>query len=124
MSKLFKIANFEEELAAEMEKNLISNQAEARFNLKEISKAADHINSAAELLDSAGFVVEAETLTRVLEALAHGDDLREIIIEPLEQEIVREPHKPGSLPLEVSEDGKIFESPEVLEFKSLAKKKL
>lgn len=82
---MFKMGSFEEELAAEMRKSLISNQSGQAESLSQLSKAADYINSAAELLDNTGFKAEADMLTAVLTRLATGE--KEHIQDMIEQEL-------------------------------------
>lgn len=142
---MFKIGSFEEELASTMEKSLVSSQLENRYSFDKVSKAADYINAAAELLDDTGFSVEAAVLTKVLEKLANDNNskhtelsdkeveellkdkskvLDEVVIEPIDQEIEVEPRvhldaHPGTVPLDIDyQTGQIFEP--YLEYKSLA----
>jgi thiamine pyrophosphate-dependent acetolactate synthase large subunit-like protein len=67
---MFKISSFEEEIYKSMEKNLVSNQTEDKYNFGKLSKAADLLNAAAELFDKAGMRVEAAEVTKVLSTLA------------------------------------------------------
>lgn len=146
-TKLFSAASVEKELASSMKKELISNTFEKRLSIEKIDKAADFINTAAELLEDVGFKVEANLLVNVLVRLANEDagvdsndsqgfhqedqeDLEvdlpeEIVMDPLEQEIDIEPASSelGKHPLSVDfKTDKIFEKPEVLEFRSVAEK--
>lgn len=115
-----------------MEKTLLSNQLENKYSFDKVSKAADYINAAAELLDDTGFFTEAETLTNILEKLSSSNkeqplSVEEIVMEPLNQKIEVMPKdapfakiKPGDLPLKVDfETNQILEMP-YLEYKALA----
>lgn len=67
---MFKIGSFEEEIYKSMEKNLVSNQTENKYNFGKLSKAADLLNAAAVLFDKAGMRSEAAEVTKVLTSLA------------------------------------------------------
>lgn len=125
-TKMFKIGSFEEDIVAEMHKTLISSQLENKFSLDKLTKAAEFINTAAELLDDTGFTVEADMLTTVLKRLANepGADVYpnhavhdtteealantryagdaaspdQVIVEPLEQDIEVAPRVTASEP--------------------------
>lgn len=141
---MFKIGSFEEELFATMQKSLVSSQLDNKLSLEKLSKAADYINTAAELLDDTGFRVEADILTRVLTRLAghdtvsdidtnRADHLRtpedienlltsktypdEIIMDPLEEEIAPETVREERLFDHLPEN-----VPESLNFESIAAK--
>lgn len=67
---MFKIANFENEILSSMESNLLANQADNKFSVNKLSKAADYLNNAADLFDDVGMNKEAEIVTKLLEKLA------------------------------------------------------
>lgn len=145
-TKMFKIGSFEAELLANMQKSLVSSQLENKFSLDKLSKAADYINTAAELLDDTGFRVEADMLTKVLKRLANDNKEHiqnmveeelanpqdeEVIIEPLTHEEVFDPfagqeinvEEVGAEPLDLESITPVIqESPEYLQFKSIANK--
>lgn len=68
---MFKMGSFEQELIEGMSKELLANQIENKYSFDKIAKAADYLNSAAEILDDNGMVVEAEIVTRLLEKIAN-----------------------------------------------------
>ncbi len=146
---MFKLGSFEEELVSSMERGLLSNQAENKFSVDKLTKVADYLSAAAELLDDTGYVAEANMVTKVLAKLAGVEEdendakhhveadpwkemPEEIIIEPLEQDLFVAPkmRPEGSIPLVVDEDGNISEDPEAkffgddeyLSFQSIASK--
>lgn len=84
-TKIFKIGSFETELASTMEKELFTNQLENKYSFDKVSKAADYINAAAELLDDTGFATEAKVLTKVIERLASEEEGIELSDEDLEE---------------------------------------
>ncbi len=53
-----------------MEKQLASNQVEKTHGFKRLSKAADYLNSAAEIFEQAGLIKYANEVTEVLQSLA------------------------------------------------------
>lgn len=136
---MFKIGSFEEELVSSMNKSLISNQLENKYSFDKISKAADYIGAAAELLDDTGFISQANALTTILQSLAAGKELEmvpeiidetipnQIIMEPLEQEIPVEPKKwtvkqeapAGLFPLKVENPEKGKQEARIVEDKSV-----
>lgn len=63
---MFKTSIIEDEIYKSMEKNLVSNQTENKYNFGKLSKAADLLNAAATLFDKAGMQKEAEEVTKVL----------------------------------------------------------
>ncbi len=67
---MFKNSSFEQELIEGMSKSLVSNQLENKYSFDKIAKAADYLNSAAEILDDTGMYAEAELVTRLLEKIA------------------------------------------------------
>jgi len=111
---MFKLGSFEDEIMQGMQKKLVSSQLENDFSFGKLSKAAEFISTAAEILDDTGFSVEADMLTEVLKRLADEQDADvypstphdtteevltashfpgdtaspdQVIVEPLEQEI-------------------------------------
>lgn len=67
---MFKLSNFEQELAETMQEHLVSNQLDNKYSFDRIAKAIDLLHSAADIFDDTGFHVEAEVITRMLEKLA------------------------------------------------------
>lgn len=67
---MFKYGSFEEELYRSMEKKLVANQVEDTHGFNKLAKAADYLNSAAELFDNAGVHEHAAEVTEVLRKLA------------------------------------------------------
>ncbi len=67
---MFKTSSFEQEIIEGMEKSLIGNQIENKYSFDKISRAADYLNSAAEILDDTGMYTEAEIITKLLEKIA------------------------------------------------------
>lgn len=124
--KLFKRANFEQELIEGMHKNLFSNTLEKKFSFDKIASAVDYLHNAAEILDDTGYAKQAEVITKVLESIAnkHQDEEfeEEIIFEPIDLEIKpSDKEKPGANPLAVNyENQEIFEEPEFFDIKHLA----
>lgn len=109
---MFKRESAEKEIYEAMQKELRANQLENRFSLNKIAKAADYIGTAAELLDDTGFKVEADLLTKVLKRLANEHEAPlnvesehpNVIIDPLEEEIVVEPAvQPNVMPVQAQE---------------------
>ncbi|CAB4197103.1 hypothetical protein UFOVP1290_623 [uncultured Caudovirales phage] len=66
---MYKIGSFEQELYESMEKKLVSNQTEAKYGFDRLSKAADFLNSAAELFENAGMHKEAKEVISVIQSL-------------------------------------------------------
>jgi hypothetical protein len=71
---MFKLSNFEKELASSMQENLVSNQLDNKYSFDRIAKAIDLLHSAAEIFDDTGFHVEAEVITLMLEKIASKQD--------------------------------------------------
>lgn len=67
---MFKIGSFENEILDSMEKNLTSNKVESKYQFNKLIKAADYLNSAAEIFDKAGMHKEAAEITEILYDLA------------------------------------------------------
>lgn len=68
---MFKTASFQDEIYRSMEKQLVSNQVEAKYGFKRLAQAADYLNAAAEIFDQAGMSEQAKEVTEVLQELAH-----------------------------------------------------
>lgn len=68
---MFNTKNTETELAASMESNLISKAIDVKTEtLSKLTKAIEHLNTAAELFDAAGLHKEAEYATILLEKVS------------------------------------------------------
>lgn len=67
---MFKYGSFEDELYRSMEKKLVANQVEDTHGFNKLAKAADYLNSAAELFENAGMHSQAAEVTEVLRKLA------------------------------------------------------
>ncbi len=68
---MFKQSNFEDEIYQSMEKQLIGNQLESKYNFNKLAKVADCLNNAAELFENAGMTSEAEEVSIILKSLAN-----------------------------------------------------
>lgn len=69
---MFKSTSVENELFKSMQKTLTANQVENKHGFNKLAKAADLLNTAAEIFDQAGMQEEAEGITEVLQDLANG----------------------------------------------------
>jgi hypothetical protein len=67
---MFKTGGFGDEIYQSMEKQLVSNQLEDKHGFNKLSKAADYLNSAAEIFEQVGMRKEASEITEVLHSLA------------------------------------------------------
>ena len=67
---MFKNASFEDEIYRSMEKKLVSAQVENKHGFNKLAKAADYLNTAAEMFDNAGMHEQAAEVTEVLQELA------------------------------------------------------
>lgn len=67
---MFKSSSFEDEIFRSMEKTLASAQVENKYGFNKLAKAADLLNTAAEIFDNAGMHAESEEITEILEGLA------------------------------------------------------
>jgi hypothetical protein len=67
---MFKTGGFGDEIYRSMEKQLVSNQLEDKYGFNKLAKAADYLNSAAEIFEQAGMHKEAIEITKVLHSLA------------------------------------------------------
>ena len=68
--KLFKEGSFVEEIMNDMQKNMVKRTVAEEYGLSKLAKAVDNLNSAAEILESAGLDIYAEEITNILEKLA------------------------------------------------------
>ena len=66
---MFKSDNTEQELYQSMEKSLLNNQAEEKYGINKLAKAADYLNSAARIFEKAGMHSEANEVINVLQDL-------------------------------------------------------
>lgn len=67
---MFKQGSFEDELYRSMEKTLVKTQTENRHGFNKLAKAADLLNTAADIFDRAGMRKESEEVTKVLRSVA------------------------------------------------------
>ena len=67
-----------DDIANLMQRNLISNAADETLGTRHLEKAADFLNSAADLFEDAGLYEEAEAVTQILEKLAAMPDLKKV----------------------------------------------
>ena len=67
---MFKQGSFEDEIFRSMETSLVKNQTENTHGFNRLAKAADLLNTAAEIFDRAGMTKEAADITQILEDLA------------------------------------------------------
>lgn len=67
---MFKQGSFEDELYRSMEKSLVKNQTENKHGFNKLAKAADFLNTAADIFDRAGMSKEAEEIVKILQSLA------------------------------------------------------
>jgi len=63
---MFKIENFEEEIYNTMEKNIVKNQNENKF--QKIVKAAEYLTNAALLFEKAGMKEESKDIKNIINA--------------------------------------------------------
>jgi hypothetical protein len=69
-SNMFKYGSFESEIYRAMEKKLVAKQVEDTHGLNKLARAADYLDSAAELFENAGMHSQAAEVTEVLRKLA------------------------------------------------------
>jgi thiamine pyrophosphate-dependent acetolactate synthase large subunit-like protein len=67
---MFKYGSFESEIYRAMEKKLVAKQVEDTHGLNKLARAADYLDSAAELFENAGMYSQAAEVTEVLRKLA------------------------------------------------------
>jgi hypothetical protein len=67
---MFKQASFEDEIYRSMEKTLVKTQTETKHGFNKLAKAADLLNTAADIFDKAGMYKESKEVTKVLQSLA------------------------------------------------------
>lgn len=93
---MFKYGSFEEEIYRSMEKKLVAKQVEDTHGFNKLARAADYLNSAAELFENAGMHSQAAEVTEVLQKLAEHlskDDKKKVC--NCEQLACKKEHKPG-----------------------------
>ncbi len=71
---LYKRASAADEIAVEMTSNLKLNRLDEQYSIKRLAVAIDHLNSAAEIFDTAGRVAEAETIVSLIAKLGAPSD--------------------------------------------------
>ncbi len=67
---MFKTGSFEKELYRSMEKKLMNNQLDNKYNFSKVSKAADYLNAAAEIFEKAKMYKEASEIVKIIEILS------------------------------------------------------
>ena len=67
---MFKQGSFEDEIYRSMESSLVKNQTENRHGFNKLAKAADLLNTAADIFDEAGMYEESKEVTKVLQSMA------------------------------------------------------
>lgn len=97
---MFKYGSFESEIYRSMEKKLVAKQVEDTHGLNKLARAADYLNSAAELFENAGMYSQAAEVTEVLrklaEKLSDKDSDHKKKACNCEQTACGKDHKPGS----------------------------
>lgn len=117
---MFKMGNFETELAKSMAENLSSKKLEKQASLDKmartikLNKAVDHLNAAADIFDGAGLNKTSETITRILETLANHKH------KEVEQEDLPEVFEIESLLHDEPKDGEDDLGEQVIEMRSIA----
>lgn len=66
---MFKTSSFEDEIYQSMQTSLVKNQTENQHGFNKLAKAADLLNTAADIFDKAGMYQEATQVTEILKAL-------------------------------------------------------
>lgn len=67
---MFKSSSIEDELMHSMEKKIVSNSLESRYNFNKLAKVLDCLNAAANIFDKSGLHVESAEVTNVLKKIA------------------------------------------------------
>ncbi len=67
---MYKPGSFEDEIYRSMEKTLVSHQVENKHGFNKLAKAADLLNTAADIFDRAGMSKESAEVTKVLQSMA------------------------------------------------------
>jgi len=67
---MYKPGSFEDEIYRSMEKTLVSHQVENKHGFNKLAKAADLLNTAADIFERAGMSKESAEVTKVLQSLA------------------------------------------------------
>ncbi len=82
------------EIAAAMERHLVEGAINKQAQVEErLFKAADYLNSAAEIFDESGLVAQAELITAVLESLAAKKSKKKLKSKPKKVEPKKNPFK-------------------------------
>lgn len=95
---MFKMGNFEAELASSMVDHLKHNRLEKTAEISQMHRivqsgqAIDHLHSAATILDGLGCRAEADVITRLLEKMANKEHHSKE--EPVEFEMTSLLHEP------------------------------
>lgn len=66
---MFKISSFEEEIAQSMEKELIDTQIEKDHGINKLVQAAEFLNQASMIFETAGMNKEAEAVITIINSL-------------------------------------------------------
>lgn len=66
---MYKSGSFEDEIYRSMEKQLVAKQVEDKHGFNKLAKAADYLNSAAQVFENAGLHQQAKEITEVLQDL-------------------------------------------------------
>lgn len=67
---MYKQGSFEDEIYRSMEKTLVKNQTENKHGFTRLAKAADLLNTAANIFDDVGMYEESREITKVLRSMA------------------------------------------------------
>lgn len=67
---MYKQGSFEDEIYRSMESTLVKNQTENKHGFNKLAKAADLLNTAADIFDDAGMYEESKEITKVLRSMA------------------------------------------------------
>lgn len=126
---MFKTGNFAAEIATSMATHLNQKMIQKKASsddasrIIKIASAVDHLNAAAELFDTMGYAIEAETITKILEKMAaekHEDKNMPDAFE-IESLLDEEPMDTKITTVRKDEDGL---GEQVIEMRSIAKKKV
>ena len=74
---MFKCGSTEKELMQEMEKHLITKQAEDQRGFNKLATALDYLSAAANIFDKSGMHKEAEDITNILQSFADKNSFEE-----------------------------------------------
>lgn len=67
---MFKQGSFQDEIFENMEKSLVANQNQESSGFARLLKAAERLNSAANILKNAGMIAESESIKSIILELA------------------------------------------------------